>query len=208
MRAQPLKKFSPAELAFMQDGTLFDQKEDLTKRIQSLLQTLADALRDQIQPEDLKAPDGTDFSRGHLVRGERFHQRPYVYLDLPKFFSRQAIFTYRSFFWWGWDFVFAMILSGPFLDFYRNNLVRSLDRIAGKGFYLSLAPHPWEWHKSSPHTVPLGGQSPEALGDILRRVSFLKIQHFVGLDDPLWLDGGVVEKGVEVFNQLRFVVAK
>ena len=192
----------------MQNGRLFDQKEEITKRIQGLLVELQQLLKTHIKPEELCAPEDTDFVQGQLVRGERFHQRPYVYLDFPKFFSRQTMFTYRSFFWWGWDFIFAWILSGPYLDLYRKNLINHLDRVMGRGFYLSLASDPWEWRKASPDTLELAKQSPQEIQRLLREQEFLKIQYFVGLDHPFWIEGRLVEEGIKIFDHLKFIVAK
>jgi hypothetical protein len=169
---------------------------------------LQHSLKVHIRPEELCAPEQTDFVHGQLVRGERFHQRPYVYLDFPKFFSRQAMFSYRSFFWWGWDFVFALILSGPHLDLYKKNLVKHLDHLTGKGFYLSIASDPWEWRKVSPKTLMLTGQPPREIQKILAGMEFLKIQYFVELDHPLWAEGGLVEEGIRIFDALKSVVKK
>ena len=202
------KTFSPEDLDFMRKGELFDRKEEITKRVQSLLVDLQRSLKAHIHPKELCAPEGTDFAYGQLVRGERFHQRPYVYLDFPKFFSREAMFTYRSFFWWGWDFIFAFILSGPSLDLYRKNLVKHLNRLEGRGFYLSVAPNPWEWRRTSPETLALAGQSSLEIQKILTGMEFLKIQYFVGLDHPLWVKGGLVEEGIRIFDTLKFVVEK
>ena len=208
MQIRQKKTFTREELAFMQNGDLFDRKEEITKRIQGLLEELQKSLKAHIRPEEFCAPGDTDFVNGHLVRGERFHQRPYVYLDFPKLFSRKAMFTYRSFFWWGWDFVFACLLSGPDLELYKMNLIKHLDRVAGKGYYLSVAPHPWEWRKDCPETLELAGQSPEKLEQVLAGMDFLKIQYFVGLDHPLWYKGGLVETGIKIFDSLKFIVAK
>ena len=208
MQVRSSGAFTPEDLDFMKNGGLFEKKEEITRRIQELFKQLEESLKAQLKPEDFLAPEGTDFLGGQLVRGERFHHRPYVYLDFPKYFSRSAMFTYRSFFWWGWDFVFAWILSGPFLERYKANLIASADRIAGQGFYLSLAPDPWEWRKSSPFTSELLDPSPPQMESLLSGRSFLKIQYFIGLDDPIWQRGEVAKEGVRVFEQLKFIVLK
>lgn len=208
MQMHKKKTFTPEELDFIRNGDLFDRKEEITKRIQALLVELQQSLKAHVHPQEWCAPEHTDFVHGQLVRGERFQQRPYVYLDFPKFFSRQAMFTYRSFFWWGWDFVFALILSGPYLDRYKRNLVKHWDRVSDKGFYLSIASDPWEWRRACPETLALAGQSPSEIEEILAPMEFIKIQYFVGLDHPLWIKGGLVEEGVRVFDHLKFIVAK
>jgi hypothetical protein len=199
--------FTSDELDFMRNGELFDRKEEITKRVQSMLWDLQTTLKSRIRPEEFAAPEATDFIRGQVVRGERFHQRPYAYLDYPKHFSREAIFTFRSFFWWGSDFVFALILSGPDLDFYKGNLIRHFDRVANGGFYLSVAPNPWEWRRSSPQTVSLSGLTSAQLNHLVADLDYLKVQHFIEFDDPVWREGGLTNKGVKIFEQLKFIVA-
>ncbi len=202
------KAFTSEEIDFMKLGSLFEKKEALTKRLQSILEDLQKTLYSELRQEMFLAPPETDFTRGQVVRGERFHQRPYIYLDFPKYFSRQAMFTFRSFFWWGWDFAFAWILSGPFLNQYRERLLDSLTQVSSPGFYLSLAEDPWEWRKSSPYTVALSDMKASDLRSRLMDCPFLKIQFFVALDDPIWEAGTLAEEGVRVFNQLRFIVER
>lgn len=200
--------FTVEELAFMRDGAIFDRKEELTRRIQGLLADLRKALMPRLDPDAFLAPDGTDFENGQLVRGERFHQRPYAYLDYPKYFSRQAMFTYRSFFWWGWDFVFAFMLSGPHLKRYQTNLLMNLAGFQNGSFYLSVAADPWEWRKTSPGTLQIEGRGADEIRDRIKDMSYLKIQYFLGLDHPAWLEGGIVARGLEVFDAMRCVVAR
>ncbi len=145
---------------------------------------------------------------GQLVRGERFHSRPYVYLDYPKFFSRQAIFTYRSFFWWGWDFVFAFLLAGPHLGRYQDSLLTNLDDFRDPAYYLSVAADPWQWRRDSPETLKIAECSKEEIRRRLGAMTYMKLQYFLGLDDPVWREGRLVGKGLEVFNRMRCVVSR
>ena len=200
------ERFTPDEIDFLKQGALFEKKEALTKRIQNVLKDLGAALKTRLEPGQFLAPDGTDFVQGQVVRGERFHSRPFVYLDFPKFFSRRAMFSFRSFFWWGHDFVFAWILAGPELSRYQEQLIRHLDHFRERGYSLSVAEDPWEWRRSAPTTVEINRQSPGEIEGILKPVKFLKVQYYVGLDDPVWRKGGLIQKGLQVFEDLRVIV--
>jgi len=94
-----LERFSRDEVEFLKQGTFFDWKEQITQKVKRVLECLHEELARRITTEELYAPDGMDFAKWQVVRGERFHNRPYAYLDYPQFFTRETKFTYRTIFW-------------------------------------------------------------------------------------------------------------
>lgn len=199
--------FSREEVLFLKQSGLFSWKEILTQRIKRALEDLHAALAPRVVPEALLAPPETDFARWQLVRGERFHERPYVYLDFPQCFSRAAKFTYRSLFWWGEGLFFAMILDGPMLDQYWSNLDRRYAAVADQDLVLSLAETPWEWRQAGPAVLPIRSDTRSAVADAARRARFLKLQRAMDLD-RLIEPGAIVREGVETFERFLPVLTK
>ncbi len=202
-----MESFSHEEVEFLKQAGLFAWKERLTRRLQGELTALHEALVPLIVPASLLAPDGMDWTRWQLVRGERFHDRPYAYLDYPQFFSRTTKLTYRSMFWWGEGLFFAMILEGALLNQYVDNIDRRYDEIADRDLSLSLADTPWEWAASGRAVLSVRSDTRGAVLAAARNTSFLKLQRAVALD-RLIAPRAIVREGVATFGILRSVIAK
>ncbi|MBI3607363.1 MAG: hypothetical protein HY207_05275 [Nitrospirae bacterium] len=200
--------FSSDEVDFLKQAALFSWKELITKKIRRALETLHDELAKELVPEALLAPEGMDFTRWQVVRGERLEGRPYAYLDFPQYFSRETKFTYRTMFWWGSGLFFAMILEGPALDRYREHLLGAYPRLADHGLALSLAETPWEWKREGPSVLPLQVKNRAEVTEALAARRFLKLQSCLELEALACEPGAIVRKGVEVFRLLREVVAR
>jgi hypothetical protein len=199
--------FSHEEIDFLQQAGFFSWKERLTRRIQDELTALHQALVPRVAPDVLLAPDEMDWTRWQLVRGERFHDRPYAYLDYPQYFSRATKFTYRSMFWWGEGVFFALILEGALLDRYVENIERRYAAIADRELSLSLADTPWEWGRRGRSVLPIRADSRAEVMSVARTRSFLKLQQVVSLDRLIEPDA-IVREGVSAFEALRPVIAK
>ncbi len=200
--------FSPDEVDFLKQAALFTWKERITKKIKRTLETLHDELAKEVVPETLLAPEGMDFTRWQVVRGERFEDQPYAYLDFPQYFSRETKFTYRSMFWWGSGFIFAMILEGQALDRYRENLLVAYHRLADRGLSLSLAETPWEWKRAGPSILPIQATNRAAVAKALAAKRFLKLQSWLEFEALAREPGAIVRNGVDTFRLLREVVGR
>jgi hypothetical protein len=203
-----VETFSRDEVEFLKQAALFAWKERITKKIKLTLEHAHEALAARLDPESLLLPEGMDVTRWQVVRGERFEDLPYAYLDFPQFFSRDTKFTYRSMFWWGSGFIFAMILEGAALDRYRENLLGAYSRLADRGLALSLAETPWEWKPTGPRLLPLRGENRDAVAAALANRTFLKLQSVLDFDELAREEGVVPRKAVETFELLRHVVRR
>jgi len=203
-----LERFSRDEAEFLKQATIFDWKERITQKIKRVLEHLHEELARRITAEELLTPPGMDFAKWQVVRGERFHNQPYVYLDFPQFFTRQTKFTYRSMFWWGSGFAFALILEGDALDHYRERLIFSYDALADHGLVISLADTPWDWRPNSPHNLPIQRINRQVVIQALATRTFLKLQSFLDFDEIVQEEGIVIRRAVETFDLLRAVVRR
>ena len=199
--------FSRDEVEFLGQGGLFAWKERLTRRIKSALESLHEALSLQVAPEALLAPEHMDWTRWQVVRGERFGDRPYAYLDFPQYFSRDTKFTYRSMFWWGEGVFFAMILQGSLLERYRTNLEASYRAVADRELTLSLSETPWEWNVTGPRVLPVRMDTADAVIAAARERPVLKLQRVLSLE-ALGRPDAIVQEGLNTFETLRPVVAR
>ncbi len=202
-----MSDFSRDEVEFLKHAGLFAWKERLTLRIKTALEELYDALSPRVVADTLLAPHDMDWTRRQVVRGERFEERPYAYLDFPQYFSQTTKFTYRSMFWWGEGLFFAMILEGSLLDRYIANLERAYASIADQEIALSLAETPWEWRADGPTVLPIKTDNRDAVLATMRGRTALKLQRAVSLDRLVERDA-IVREGLRTFEDLRPVLAK
>ncbi|MEO5656556.1 MAG: hypothetical protein ABIO65_09465 [Nitrospiria bacterium] len=200
--------FSRDEIEFLKQAAVFSWKEQLTRKIQLIFETLHDELAARLDSETLLAPAEMDFSRWQVVRGERFEELPYAYLDFPQAFSRRNKFAYRSMFWWGHGFFFAMILEGEHLDHYRRNLLDAYECLADRGLMLSLAETPWTWAHRGPNVLALRSDNRGEVADALAQRTFLKLQSFLDFDRLLGQEDVVMRQAAETFELLRPVVRR
>ncbi|MFZ5861921.1 MAG: hypothetical protein ACOYXR_03615 [Nitrospirota bacterium] len=199
--------FSHEEIDFLKHAGFFAWKEKLTRRLQGRFTALHEALTQRIVPGDFLAPDEMDWTRWQSVRGERFHDRPYAYLDYPQCFSRETKFTYRSMFWWGEGLFFALILEGALCDRYIENIDQRYAAIVGRDLSLSVADTPWEWARSGRSLLPIRSDTKDAVLSAVKNRPVIKLQRAIPLD-RLGDDNVIVREGVATFEAVRPVVAR
>ncbi len=204
--------FTANDLALMRDADLMARKEAVIGKVKTVLSAVKEALRSEVKdPSAYLAPDGTDFSQGQLAHGDQFHGLPWVYLDFPKYFSREAMFTFRSFFWWGHGFLFAWFLAGPLLDRYKAALLSGYDRLADTSngvLRLSLARDPWEWRQADGYALDLARTNRHAVEAALATRPFLKLTENLGLEGTSLGEDAVASAARRAFARCGPVVRR
>lgn len=147
--------FTPDELSLLSDSRFFKTKARVMKKVKAQMEALHDGLKEDLAGVDLLAPEGFDVTLYQFVKGEHLEDFPYQYLDCPKHFAGGVKFTFRSLFWWGHHYVFALILEGGDLTRYKQNLLNRYEKVADKGICLCLGGSPWEWKRGEGYTMDL-----------------------------------------------------
>ena len=130
-----------------------------------------------------------------FVKGEHLEDFPYQYLDYFKHFEGDNKFTFRSLFWWGHHYTFALILEGEGLSQYKKNLINRYESLADKQLSLCLGGTPWEWKRGEGYTMELTWDRKVDLVALLSNRSFVKLARFVSFDDPAFHQGRIVDVG-------------
>ncbi|WP_447973515.1 hypothetical protein [Nitrospira sp. Kam-Ns4a] len=201
----PLGPFTSDELALIANEQFFRAKARVMGKVRGLLEELHGAFRAELAGVELLTPPGFDPGRFQLVKGEHLEDCPYQYLDFPKHFVGDDKFTFRSLFWWGHHFVFALILEGAGLLRYKQNLVNRYHEVAGRHVCLSLGPSLWEWKRGDGYTLPLTHDRKAEVAAVLSGRRFFKLARFVVPDDPAVREGRLVELGRETLRTLIFL---
>lgn len=199
--------FTENELRLIGDEQFFLQKAQIMKKVRALLDGLHTGLLTDVVGIHLLAPPSFDLKKCQFVKGEHLEDYPYQYLDFPKHFEGDEKFTFRSLFWWGHHFVFAMIVEGAALLQYKQNLINRYHQVAGKDLHLSLSHSPWEWKQGEGYTLPVAHDRKSEVAAVLAGRPFFKLSRFVRHDDPIVIEGRLIEAGREAFRSILPVIA-
>jgi hypothetical protein len=198
--------FTEEELRLIGDEQFFLQKARVMKKVRALLDGLYAGLQTDVAGVNLLAPPSFDATKCQFVKGEHLEDYPYQYLDFPKHFEGDEKFTFRSLFWWGHHFVFAMIVEGATLLQYKQNLINRYHQVAGKDLHLSLSHSPWEWKQGEGYTLPIAHDRKSEVAAVLAGRRFFKLSRFVRHDDPLVIGGRLIEVGRETFRTILPII--
>ncbi|HEX9757222.1 MAG TPA: hypothetical protein VGB26_05395 [Nitrospiria bacterium] len=201
-------RWTEEEIAALQITRIFQIKGEIQRKVWSHLELLQDALREEIENHTLLAPEGIDTQTGQIAKGENHMRLPFVYLDFPKFFSREEKCTFRTFFWWGNSVVYALILEGKFLLQYKKRIKENYNTLIKGNFHLAITKDPWEWRKGNPHTVPLKKNNKKEFLHYLEEKSFIKLERFLELKEPAFKEGRILKEGIATFRLLTPILFK
>jgi hypothetical protein len=198
--------FTDEEIALIRDQAFFRAKAQIARKVRGFLDGLHAALKHELEGVSLLVPEGFVSTRYQFVKGEHLEDFPYQYLDFPKHFVGDDKFTFRSLFWWGHHFIFALILEGKQVLRYKQNLLSRYQAVAGRQVALSLAPSPWDWNRGDGYTLDLTPDRRTEVAAVLSGRSFFKLARFVPPDDPAVRQGRLVELGRETLRSLLPIV--
>ncbi len=199
-------RFTPEEISLATDEKFFLAKARIMKKVRGILDEVYAGLKADLAGVELLAPASFDVSRFQFVKGEHLEEFPYQYLDFPKHFLGDDKLTFRSLFWWGHHFVFALILEGAGLSHYKQNLINRYHDVAGRQICLCLGPTPWEWRQGEGYTFPLTHERKPEVSAVLSNRPFFKLARFVRLDDPAVCEGRLSQIARDSFRTLLPVI--
>jgi hypothetical protein len=199
--------FTNEELSLVADPAFFRSKARIMKKVRGQLDALYDGLKEELAGVSLLAPPGFNPASHQFVKGEHLDDFPYQYLDFFKHFDGDTKFTFRSLFWWGHHYVFALILEGEGLSQYKKHLINRYEKLADKRLMLCLGGDPWEWRRGEGYTMELTWERKVDLVALLSDRSFLKLARFVPFDDPGVREGRVPEIGRDTLRLLLPIIS-
>jgi hypothetical protein len=198
--------FTPDELRLLSDEQFFRSKAWIMKKVRGQLDALYAGLKEELAGVALVAPPGFNPASHQFVKGEHLDDFPYQYLDFFKHFDGDTKFTFRSLFWWGHHYVFALILEAEGLSQYKKHLINRYEKLADKRLMLCLGGDPWEWRRGEGYTMELTWERKVDLVALLSDRSFLKLARFVPFTDPAIATGRVPEIGRDTLRLLLPII--
>ena len=198
--------FTREEVNLITDDKFFRAKARIMSKVRRMLDTLYAGLLEELRGVELITPQGFNPLAHQFVKGEHLEDFPYQYVDYFKHFDENNKFTFRSLFWWGHYYVFALILEGEGLSQYKRNFVNRYEQLADRNLSLCLGGSPWEWKRGEGYTMELTWERKVDLVALLSNRSFLKIARFVPFDDPAVQSGHLDAIGRSTLRELLPVI--
>lgn len=196
------------DLRLIREVELFQHKPRILKKAEAHLETLADALRWELQhsPADL-LPPGADRENGQLVRGENHKGFPFRSLDLPQFFNKTEFFTFRTLFWWGHYLGFALLLKGPELEAYSQNIAARKSEARFSDVNIAAASSPWEWSLEEENFKRPAAMASEEIVELIEKIGYVKLCRIFPLGDESFSNLNWAKEGVRAYNDLVVLAA-
>jgi hypothetical protein len=198
--------FTEEELNLVSDAEFFRAKAQVMQKVRGMLEDLYAGLREDLKRVELLVPSGFNSEKFQFVKGEHLEDCPYQYLDFPKHFERAGTLTFRSLFWWGHYFVFALIVDGERLLQYKQNLINRYHVVADRHLQLSLGPSPWEWNMGEGYTLPLTHDRKSQISAVLSGRRFFKLARFIPYHDPAISSGRIEDVGRDSLQSMLPVI--
>ncbi len=159
----------------MQQTEFFLHKKNITDKIYELLGLLSTELKQTPVHQNFDFPKDADHRSGKISKGENYQGLPFIILDFPRLFTRNDIFAFRSWFWWGKCFNFTLHLSGASLDRYAPFLLANIDQLRHTEVYYCMNANPWQHEIVEGNYVLIDELNDQALQKQLTDHGFIKI---------------------------------
>lgn len=173
--------FSKQEMEFLQDQQFLLTKNDIARKIETLLGEVEQKLYPQIH--QLQWPDGVLIKSGKISRGELYRGLPYFVLDYPRKFKKEGVFSFRTMCWWGNFFSGTWQISGKYLDPVRPKLLKNLASIRSSEVFVCVNSQPWDYHYQPDNYERGGDLTTEKLHTIFENHPFVKLSYRWDLED-------------------------
>lgn len=114
-----------------------------------------------------------------IYNGENYQGLPWVMLDYPRYFTREAELAIRSYFWWGHYFSITLQISGLFIEMFAAKLQQLA--VVQTDWLLLTAEDKWQHVIDNSNTTPLANITCSALMEkpFIKVVKKIPLQQWV-----------------------------
>jgi hypothetical protein len=168
-------QYSPDELKLAENSEIILTKNRIVKKTIAVFASLADEFRSIAEQHRQQLPAEIFELSPKISRGEQYLELPYVMLDYPRVFSRDAVFAIRSFFWWGNYFSLTLHLKGAYKEMFGPRIKQRLDVLSNNNYWVNASEEEWAHNVAEEHYVLLKKPGGGDLEETIARGSFLKL---------------------------------
>lgn len=124
---------------------------------------------------------GCSLSAPRITRGENYLGLPWVTMDYPRIFEKEAISAIRCIFWWGHHFSCTWHCSGRFKKEMEERLLNGFDRVAAGNWLLYSGDNEWA-HELTPAHRNTAQMAQSEFEQILKQRDFFKLCKYLPLE--------------------------
>lgn len=168
-------QLSEDELAFIQNGQLLLTKNAIMDKAVEVMGEMHGLIKKLIGELEPPLPEEVLASSGKISKGEKYEGLPWVMLDYPRVFGKEAVFAVRTMFWWGNFFSITLHLSGRYKTMFSNKLMQNRALLQECNFFICVSEDEWRHDFASTNYVSLDRLSDQAVENILSVNDFCKL---------------------------------
>lgn len=151
------------------------RKNNVMNKAMILLGQVQQELASTILPPGITLPAGCSLQNPKISKGEKYRELPYVILDYPRYFSQDAVFAFRTMFWWGHYFTCTLHLAGTIKETYLPALLAGKEQLCESGIYVYNQEDPWLHDFENGNYQLVSSTSTEEWQNIISHRSFVKL---------------------------------
>lgn len=136
---------SKSEQAKVMDVEWILTKHRIIEKVRLLLQQQLEGIKAEFLKHPQILSEEIKNCRPKISKGENYQQLPFLILDYPATFSKVDIFALRTFFWWGNSISIHLLLSGKYLQQFKEPVFERLKKMPDE-FYICKHQTAWEHH--------------------------------------------------------------
>ncbi|CAL1520531.1 hypothetical protein [Chitinophaga sp. MM2321] len=189
---------SPEEASIVYSPHFIQLKNSAMEKVMVMMGRLQEELAEYDRGSDFPFEPEWLQQGPKISKGEQYKQLPWVMLDYPRYFSKKAVFAFRTMFWWGHYFSCTLHLAGTVKETFREALVDGYTKLATAGFQVYQQEDPWEHDFENGNYKFIGDVSFEDWKEMVDRYSFIKLAKPFALEH--W--GGIITEIVAAYATL------
>lgn len=178
--------FTAKEMTILLDKNLLLTKRVALEKTSKLLAVLAQKLQQLPIHQGFGFGEGIDTTLGKISKGENYKGLPYMVLDFPRRFHKDAIFTFRSMFWWGNEFSFTLHLGGADALQYQESVLENFEKLKQNEVFFCCNNTPWEYDFGEDNYLPMTDLDENFIREKIAETGFIKLSRRLALQN--WED--------------------
>ena len=166
---------SAAELELVCNTEWLLTKHAVIAKVYNLLGDAAHNMQNTVNKSKHELPEVILNSSPKISKGENYMQLPYVMLDYPRHFDKEAALAIRTFFWWGNFFSVTLQLAGIHKQNQLQAIKDNFSFLQENDYWVCINTNPWQHHFEDDNYVLLKDVSEREFSAILNRELFVKL---------------------------------
>jgi len=166
---------TPEEQQVAFDAAWIYRKNSVIQKVMELLGQLQQQLAAHAVTGVFAFPEQCLQQGAKISKGERYKELPYVILDYPRHFEREAVFAFRTMFWWGHYFSCTLHLAGTVKAAYAPALAAGYAQLAAAGMQVYRQEDPWQHDFENGNYTAVAALAPQEWEALVEQGSFIKL---------------------------------